>query len=534
VRTLPQKKAMFDELVGGKTFLVIDIETTSVPATQNKRAHLRVVAVACVPLTNGIRRTPHYWLVNPGAPIDAASSGHHGLTDKDVAKAADTATVLDKLTALVNDYPGAPIVCHNTGFDIGVLRSEAERVGSLFFTRWVYDTMYIGHRLGVAELATRPGLRELVERYGVSTRKGTRTRKAVQHANQTAEVFAWLVAEAAAKSITTWQAFDAAVRPYDTITQPSSFPGRLHKVLPPTIPGQHYQEVHSQRLGDQPSDTELDEWALEVAGCVSLRCSYIVEKVRADLKYADDILPRLTGLLYECPDPGMMGTLLGGMEPILALLGKEDARNWYKQNHAALKVAPLCAPEAACPWCVAELPCPQDVTYQLIAKRAVAFDTESLTSRKARDDLFKEGNWRKMDTWPRNGMPELAGFMMWLVATEYQRAKNVRRFREVLGQCEKRDLHLVEPRLAYEMGRYWAGQGRNADIETMVSQVLGHATTDPAFTELDMWFNVSHMPAVKRAAAPPKPKRTGPPKRNAARIESRPADRKHEFRYQVY
>lgn len=534
MKTLPEKRAAFQELVAGTTFLVIDIETTSVPATATKPSHLRVIAIACVPLVNGSRREPHYWLVNPGAPVDAQSSDYNGLTDADVARADDTATVLDKLTAVVNANPGAAIVCHNAGFDIGVLRDECERVGALFFTRWVYDTMYLGRRFGVDEIGNRPKLVALAERYGVHIRKVARTRKAVRDAAQTAEVFAWLVAEAAARSINTWPALHAQAHPYDTLTQPATYPGRLHRMLPPTISGEHYQEVHSRRLPAAPTVADLDEWAAELSGCVGLRCSYAVEKVKLDLAHAGVLRPKLTGLLEDCPDPGMAGTLLGAMEPVLATLGKEDARAWWKANNAAVKAAPRCNEVAACPSCVAELPCPKDVVYQLVTKRALASGMESLVSRQARDDLFKPGRWRKMDTWTRNGMPEMSAYMMWLVVSEYDRAGNVRRVREVLGMCEKRGLHLVEPRIAYEMGRYWASQGRNDDIAEMVMRVMDHATTDTAFVEMDMWFNVSHLPALQKAKSVKKPKRTGPPKRAAVAIERRPEGRKHEYRYQVY
>lgn len=534
MKTLPEKRAAYTELVAGTTFPVIDIETTSVPATATKPAHLRVIAIACLPLVNGSRREPHYWLVNPDAPVDAQSSAYNGLTDADVAGAEDTATVLDKLTTVVDAHPGAAIVCHNAGFDIGVLRDEGERVGALFFTRWVYDTMYLGRRFGVDEIANRPKLVALTERYGVHIRKAARTRKAVRDAAQTAEVFAWLVAEAAARSITTWPALHEQARPYDTLTQPATYPGRLHRMLPPTIPGEHYQEVHSRRLPAKPTEADLAEWAAEVSGCVGLRCSYAAEKVKLDLAQAALLLPALTGLLVDCPDPGMAGTLLGALEPVVATLGKEDARLWWKANNATIKAAPRCNEAAACPACVAELPCPQDVVYQLVTKRAVAFGAESLVSRQSRDDLYKPGRWRKMDTWTRNGMPEMSAYMMWLVVSEYERAGNVRRVREVLGMCEKRGLHLVEPRVAYEMGRYWASQGRNADIATMVETVLSSATTDPAFVELEMWFTVSHLPALRRATTPKKPKRTGPPKRQPADVETRPPDRRHAYRYQVY
>ncbi|MEI6623853.1 MAG: 3'-5' exonuclease [Actinomycetes bacterium] len=130
MRTLPSKGAAFDELVANKTFLVVDVETTSVAATAVAGAHLRLISIAMVVSRNGTRRVDHHWLINPGVPVDPASSAYNVITTADLAEADTPAVVLTKFGYVLTAYPDAAFVCHNAGFDIGVLREEHERIGT--------------------------------------------------------------------------------------------------------------------------------------------------------------------------------------------------------------------------------------------------------------------------------------------------------------------------------------------------------------------------------------------------------------------
>ena len=64
-------------------------------------------------------------LVDPGAPIPAAATAIHGISDAHVADAAKTAEALAALSRFVGDRP---IVGHAVGYDMAVLAAEARRL----------------------------------------------------------------------------------------------------------------------------------------------------------------------------------------------------------------------------------------------------------------------------------------------------------------------------------------------------------------------------------------------------------------------
>lgn len=543
MRTLPSKGAAFAELIGDRTFLVIDIETTQVEDTHaGKYAPLRPISVACVVVKNDTVREEHHWLIDPGIPIDETSSAYNGLTDADVAGADDPATVIDRLVAVIDAHPGAPFVAHNAGFDIGALRDEAERVGALFTTRWVYDTATLGSHIGVDELPAKVSLKALIERYGVRLAKRPSTHKAAVDALATTEVLYWLLAEAAERGHSEWAVFSKFIDPQDSLTIPASYAKRMRKPTPPVIASDHFHDAHAVLLPSSPTKADLDTWMAQATECVRLRCAVLPEKVKAETAHLDLLLPRLTGLLTGCVTPGEVGTLLGGMEPLFTLLDQTKARNWYKAHHQAVKDAPRCTSTVACPSCVAEQPCPQDVAYQLLVKRAIGHGSNTLRSRRSRNDLFKPGAWRKMDTWPRAGIPEFAAYMMWLVVREYYDENNITRARDVLLLAKERGLHLEDPRLAYEMCRYLAEQPnkRNqAAVERIMSAMRGKASTDPGFIELEAWHTFTFLPAVKRAeakkaaVAAKKVRGKVAYKRKPSKVELRP-EVQYAYHYQVY
>ena len=64
-------------------------------------------------------------LVDPDAPIPAAATAIHGISDAHVADAAKTAEALAALSRFVGDRP---IVGHAVGYDMAVLAAEARRL----------------------------------------------------------------------------------------------------------------------------------------------------------------------------------------------------------------------------------------------------------------------------------------------------------------------------------------------------------------------------------------------------------------------
>lgn len=539
MKHLPHKGSAYRELVGGQTFIALDIETTSVRATDDTPSHLRLISIAVVCVQNGQRRNENHWLANPGVPVDTASSVYNGITTDDLSVGETPTRVLERLTTFLNRYPDASLVCHNAAFDIGVLREEYERIDQPMPERSVFDTMRIGARLNVSEIPRQPKLTMLADRYGITnTVTGTdaRLQKALKDASDTADVFLWLLAEAADLEVGTWSEFVTIASPQAVREVHASYPNETHRNLVATIPGEHYARIHTHRLTYPATETEFDEWVEEAATCIQLRCAFLPEKVTLETEHAGDLLPLLKRLLEHCHEPGQVGTLLGGIQPMLAALDKTKARSWWKSNHATIRQAPRCKPKQACPSCVDGYPCPQDVIYQLITERAVEYGQASLISRQARNDLFKPGHYRKMDTWPRAGMSDMAAYMMWLVVHEYIRQGNTTRAREVLNQSISRDLHLVEPRLALDVAEYWAEQRRHSDVEALVTAVMQSATTDTAFLSLDRWLHDSFRPGIAAARRKGKKPRVDPAdvQRAPSPVEIRPVDRENDYRYRVY
>jgi exodeoxyribonuclease X len=104
------------------TFVIFDVETTSLKPEDENRGIVEVAAVA-VTLANPLLAM---WasLVNPEQAIPPEVSAVHGLTDRDVASAQPWSEVLPRLHAFV--APFSPIVkaSHNFAFDSTFLRTR--------------------------------------------------------------------------------------------------------------------------------------------------------------------------------------------------------------------------------------------------------------------------------------------------------------------------------------------------------------------------------------------------------------------------
>lgn len=117
--------AMFEQLVA-RPFLVLDTEYCRDPAGDGSR----LISLAVTPVIRGRRGTGKdgelYVEMNPGVPIDAATSAVHGFTDTDVAGKRPFRHYAARVVKALQ-VPGAILVTH-TGADIHVLRRELERL----------------------------------------------------------------------------------------------------------------------------------------------------------------------------------------------------------------------------------------------------------------------------------------------------------------------------------------------------------------------------------------------------------------------
>ena len=127
-----------------RPLIALDMETTG---TDPETA--RIVQI-CV----GISTAPGEWspfttLVNPGAPIPAAATAVHGITDEMVADAPAVGDVLRNLERWWGSADGGtPVVAHHAAYDLTVLDREARRAGvELEVAGWtVLDTLVLFRR----------------------------------------------------------------------------------------------------------------------------------------------------------------------------------------------------------------------------------------------------------------------------------------------------------------------------------------------------------------------------------------------------
>lgn len=115
--------------------LVFDSETTGLDVMND-----RIVSVGAV-LVNGGHVAPGLnidRLVNPAMPIPPRSTAIHGITDEMVADAQPFAQVWQDLQG---PFAERVVIGHNIGFDLAVLKHEAERAGLAWQTPKFLDTL---------------------------------------------------------------------------------------------------------------------------------------------------------------------------------------------------------------------------------------------------------------------------------------------------------------------------------------------------------------------------------------------------------
>jgi len=546
--TLPSKGPAYQTLIAGREFIALDIETTTVPVPGTRKKTTHPISIGAVVLLNGTRRATFHTLINPGVEVDDASSAYNGITTADLTSAPDTATALANLDAFLTAHPDALLVCHNARFDIGHLSDAYDRENMTAPYRDVLDTQFMPVRLHLPGATPRSKLTDLAATYNVSASLGKipvgqrRLHKALKDAQDTAEVLCWMLAEAAAQGITDFADFLDTVKP--TVSVDLAGTGRNPHQGTPTaapIPVAHIKRAHqSRKLPKNPGAKTLDTWRKHLTECVALHCPYALEKVTVEA-HRPTLLPLLTTLLSACANPGDTGTLLGAIEPLLARLDRKAARAWYRTNHTTIKAAPACDRDNSCPSCIAGQPCPKDTVVQLLTRRALDYGTTSrgkpvsLFSRQVKDDLWDTGNDRKMDTWPAQGMHDMAAHMMWILIEEARRMGLDKRRFDILAKAIDRDLHEHDPRLALEVAKHWEHQGRDTDIDDLAEVMRGKATTDVGYIELDMWYTGPHQRALDARAAGARRKARPTPKglRRPAPVELRPAGVRHSYRYRL-
>ncbi|WP_181706992.1 DUF294 nucleotidyltransferase-like domain-containing protein [Chthonobacter rhizosphaerae] len=101
--------------------VVLDTETTGLDP-----ARARLLQIGAVTIAGGQLRADETFetLVDPGEPIPAASTRVHGIDDRTVAGAPAAAAALERLESWIG---GRLVIGHSVGFDLAILKREAQR-----------------------------------------------------------------------------------------------------------------------------------------------------------------------------------------------------------------------------------------------------------------------------------------------------------------------------------------------------------------------------------------------------------------------
>lgn len=185
----------------GLDAVVVDTETTSLDTRSARIVQIGAVRIA----TGAVLDDEHFdCLVNPGAPIPAASTAVHGIADADVAGAPGFAEAYASFRAY-SDYP--TIVGHSIAFDMAVIAAECDRAGVPFRPLPTLDTALLAEVANptlsgtdIERLAAWLGV-EVIDRH-----------TALGDALTTARIFVGLVPHLRARGIRTRGEAEAACR----------------------------------------------------------------------------------------------------------------------------------------------------------------------------------------------------------------------------------------------------------------------------------------------------------------------------------
>ncbi len=121
------------------TFVVLDLETTGLSPTSDRITEIGAVKVRGGEVLGELRT-----FVHPGRPIPAAVTAVTGIDDSMVRDAPTIAAVLPSVLGFLDS---GVFVAHNAAFDLGFLRTAADRLGLGPLQPPVVDTARLARRL---------------------------------------------------------------------------------------------------------------------------------------------------------------------------------------------------------------------------------------------------------------------------------------------------------------------------------------------------------------------------------------------------
>lgn len=129
------KKPEITPFLKGKTFVVLDFETTGLDTSK-----VMIVEIGTVKIADGKMVETFATLVNPMCKIPPESTATHGITDEDVVNMPEFSEILPDFYKFAND---AILVGHNIlGYDFPILNRLATENGYMFDNQ-ILDTLVI-------------------------------------------------------------------------------------------------------------------------------------------------------------------------------------------------------------------------------------------------------------------------------------------------------------------------------------------------------------------------------------------------------
>ena len=505
----------YDLLTETHTFLVLDTETCPAAAGGPPR----IVSVGTLAITNGRPARARHRLIDPGEPI--TNSHLHGITDAKVSSAkvkpfADYAPVLARSLAEGNTV----LVAHNASYDINALRGEYARLGLELADVPVLDTMRLPSQLNVDTGRSR-SLANIAAALNITHKNN---HNAADDARTTAKVLAELLRRAAAQGWTDFDALAAAIGVRTVLRLRR--PRRTTPATPaPTRPSaEHLADHRATALPDAPDTAQVADWLRVSGDCLTCRCDGAAHRAALAAPHAARLLPGLVALAGTAGEPGQGGTLAAMVAALLPHAVKQNVANrWWKRNRGAFAGLPRCGGHDLCPTCRNGTACPLDTLHQAVARIACG-NPDGPPGEARRLQLVGSGSKKRVPDWAAQGLGEVAGYAIWLVADAYEAEGAVQRYDACVDQAVALGLDRVEPRLAQARAARLAGQGRFAEAEAVVLGCLAHASTDSGYEDLRNWYAGVLLPAAMRAQPAP------PRVRNLPR-QARPVSRQRPNRY---
>jgi DNA polymerase III epsilon subunit-like protein len=286
-------------LWAGLRLVVIDIETCSPP----ERGTHRVVSLAAVACHHAATRGSWSTYVNPQCPIDAGTQTVHGITDELVAVEPTFDVAAKRLVSALEpvNEERVVLVAHHVGNDVGVLRSEFDRVGLELPEVAVLDTMgrlprHVGVRTSGGSLA------DLADTLGVIN---PRPHDALADAQTCAQIVVKLLDLAAARGIDDFdQLLDEVSGGATTATVRAKRSGKSSPASSRRSIDPEHIDTHLDIPSGRVRDAGIHRWAAQVEQCCRLRCPGVVDRVEQAGPAPDRLLSALDDVLVRLADEG--------------------------------------------------------------------------------------------------------------------------------------------------------------------------------------------------------------------------------------